>query len=88
MTTRITSRTVTFAHDFTLDEIETALPPGVYRVETEEETLDGASFIAYRRVATHIFVPGRPGISSGVQMLAIHPNGLSAALARDKARAP
>lgn len=87
MTTRVTTKTVTFRHAFSLDEIEGPLAAGTYRVETEDETLDSVSFVAYRRIATHIFVPAQKGASSGVQMWAIHPNGLAAALSRDKAAA-
>lgn len=87
MTTRVTTTTVTFRKTFELDEIEGFLPPGSYRVETEEETLDSVSFVAYRRVATHIFVPQRESPSGAMQMLAIHPNGLAAALSRDRAGA-
>jgi len=78
--------TVTFIHPFTLDEIETELPAGDYRVETEEETLDNVSFIAYRRIATYFFVPSKPGVSSTAQMWMIHPKGLERALTRDKVK--
>jgi hypothetical protein len=81
MTTRTSTKTVTFARPFLLDEVGADLPAGDYQVETEEETLDGVSFLAYRRVATHIMV--RTG--SGVQVWAIHPDGLDFALARDRA---
>lgn len=87
MTTRITTKIVTFERAFTLDEVEGLLPAGSYRVETEDETLDSASFVAYRRIATHIFVPARTGSAGGTQMWKIHPNGLSEALSRDKAAA-
>ncbi len=85
MTTRVTRRTVTFRQPFELDEIEGTLPAGAYQVETEEETLDSISFVAHRRIATHIFVPIRAGVAGAMQMMAIHPNGLAAALSRDKA---
>lgn len=85
MSMRVTARVVTFEKSFTLDEIEGALPAGSYRVETEEETLDNVSFVAYRRIATHIFVPSRKDPSGAVQMWSIHPNGLTEALARDRA---
>lgn len=87
MTTRMVTSTVTFNRPFVLDEIESELPAGDYRVETEEETLDNVSFVAYRRVATHFFVPSRPGVSSTAQMWAIHPKGLERALSRDRASA-
>lgn len=79
--------TVTFARPFVLDEIDSELPAGTYRVETEEESLDNVSFIAYRRLATHFFVPSQPGVSSTAQMWMIHPKGLERALSRDKASA-
>jgi len=85
MTTRMVTSTVVFTSPFTLDEIDQTLPPGSYRVETEEETLDNASSLAYRRVATYFFVPSRPGVSSTAQMYTIHPKGLERALSRDKA---
>lgn len=87
MTLRTTSRTVTFARAFWLDEIEYELPPGSYRVETEEETLDNVSFVAYRRVSTHIILPSAGSSSSSAQMLLIHPEGLTRALTLDRARA-
>jgi hypothetical protein len=85
MTTRMVTSTVVFGSPFTLDEIDHTLPAGSYRVETEEETLDNVSFVAYRRIATHFFVPSRPGVSSTAQMYQIHPKGLERALSRDKA---
>lgn len=85
MTIRVTTMTVTFNHPFFLDEIEGTLPAGAYRVETEEETLDSLSFVAYRRISTHIFVPVAASTDGRLQMCAIHPNGLAAALSKDKA---
>lgn len=72
---------------FRLDEVEHELPAGSYRVETEEETLDNVSFVAYRRVSTHIFLPPLLAMSDGMQMCAIHPEGLTRALTLDRARA-
>jgi hypothetical protein len=77
---------VEFAHAFHLDEIERELPAGQYTVETEEEALDSASFLAWRRVATSLFV--RPDqSSSAAQMWAIDPVSLEAALKRDRLHA-
>ena len=33
------------------------LPPGDYRVVTDEEVIEGLSFTAYHRISTEIFVP-------------------------------
>ena len=78
---------MTFSKPFLLDEVNRELPAGSYQVETEEETLDGVSFLAYRRVSTSILV--RPGPeATGTQMWSIHPDSLASALERDRETAP
>ena len=57
MTTRTTSKIVTFARPFTLKGVDRILPPGEYRVVTDEELIEELSFPVYRRMATMIFVP-------------------------------
>jgi hypothetical protein len=59
------------------------LPPAEYRVVTDEERLEELSFMAYRRVATSIFVPTPSG--SGVEMVTVNPLELEAALDQDAA---
>ena len=87
MSNRLTTRTVTFSKPFLLDEVNRELPAVSYQVETEEETLDGVSFLAYRRVSTSILV--RPGPeATGTQMWSIHPDSLASALERDRETAP
>ena len=81
MTTRTTSKTVTFAHPFLLKGIDRILPAGDYRVATDEELIEGLSFPAYRRVSTMIFVPGQN--TSSVEMVAIDPQELQAAQEQD-----
>jgi hypothetical protein len=73
---------VTFRHAFVLKGLERALPPGTYRVDVEEEPIDGLSFLAYRRLATFIRVPmaGRGGT---IENLLIDPKELDRALERD-----
>jgi len=80
VTTRTTTRTVTFKRPFSLEEIEGPLPAGAYSVETEEETLDGLSFVAYRRLSTHILIASL----DGRRMQAINPAGLERAIASDQ----
>jgi hypothetical protein len=87
LTSRVTTATVTFSRSFVLDEIDHEIPAGSYTVETEEETLDNVSFVAYRRIATRIFVPSGRGVTNAIQMWEIHPNGLAFALSQDRARA-
>ncbi len=72
MTTRSHSRTVVFHHPFELEGVDRILPPGDYRVVTDEELIEQLSFPAYRRVATMI-------------LAAIDPRDLEAAQDRDRA---
>jgi len=81
MTTRTTSKTVTFAHPFLLKGIDRILPAGDYRVATDEELIEELSFPAYRRVSTMIFVPAQS--ASSVEMVAIDPQELQAAQEQD-----
>jgi hypothetical protein len=59
------------------------LPPGEYRVVTDEELIEGLSFPVYRRVATMIFLPAESGSASTVEMVTIDPQDLQAAQERD-----
>ena len=81
---RSTEMDVTFRQAVTLSGVDRSLPPGTYRVEIEEEPIDGLSFIAYRRLATFIRVPmaGQPGT---IQNLLIDPKILDQALEQDAA---
>ena len=81
---RSTTMDITFCHAFALKGLESAVPPGTYRIDIEEEQIDGLSFLAYRRLATFIRVPvaGRSGSS---QDLLVDPKELEQALLRDAA---
>lgn len=83
MTTRSHSKSVIFNHPFELKGVDRILPPGVYRVVTDEELIEELSFPVYRRVATMIFVPAESRHASSVEMVAIDPHELQAALERD-----
>jgi hypothetical protein len=78
---RTTSKTIAFVHPFWLRGVDRELPPGDYRVVTEEELIEGLSFFAYHRLSTVIFVPAQSG--SAVEMVTIDPTDLKAALERD-----
>lgn len=85
MTVRTLTSNVTFANPFRIGDLDETLPPGTYKVETDEERLEGLSFEAYRRVQTLIHLPAksaRPGFS---RTLVIDPGALDAALSRDLA---
>ena len=71
MTIRTTSKTITFNRPFCLKGVDRWLPPGDYRVVTDEELIEGLSFPAYHRISTVIFVPAQSG--SAVEMVTIEP---------------
>ena len=66
--------------------VDRVLPPGNYRVVTDEELIEGLSFPAYHRVSTVIFVPAPSG--SAVEMVTIDPLDLEAAQEQDAANCP
>ncbi len=86
MTTRTSTKTVTFARPFVLGELDEVFPAGAHTVETDEELMHGISFVAYRRVLTtiHLHPEGHPG---RVRTLTIDPKELDAAIGRDQAAA-
>ena len=83
MTTRSHSKSIVFCHPFELKGVDRILPSGDYRVVTDEELIEELSFPVYRRVATMIFVPAESHHASSVEMVAIDPKELQAALERD-----
>jgi len=76
---RTRRETVTFAHPFTLAEVEGAQPAGAYMIETDEEAIEGLSFLAYRRIATVIFLPVPHGGAGSFQAVPVDPRLLEAA---------
>jgi hypothetical protein len=83
MATRSLCELVTFSHSFELKGVDRLLPPGDYRVVTDQELIEELSFPVYRRVATMIFVPGPTRHASSVEMVTIDPQELQAAKERD-----
>ncbi|MGZ5262015.1 MAG: hypothetical protein ACXWC0_30745 [Burkholderiales bacterium] len=81
MTTRTTSKTITFHRPFCVKGVDRLLPPANYQVATNEEVIEGLSFQVYRRISTEIFVPTQSG--SAIEMLTIDPLDLQAAKERD-----
>ncbi len=76
---------VTFRRPFALKGVGSAVPPGTYRVEAEEERVEGLSFPARRRVATFIRLPEAGHGAGSSQVLPVDPQELAKALARDAA---
>jgi hypothetical protein len=87
MTVRTSHKTVTFTRPFSLSGIDDVQSAGTYTVETGEELLPDLSFPAWRRIATLIFLPSRPGGAFVEQVVTIDPLELEAAQERDAARA-
>jgi len=82
MTIRSRRETVSFKHPFRIRGIERVLPAGAYEVVTDEETIEGLTFSAYRRIATMITVPAESG--RGVtEMLSIGSIDIASAQAVD-----
>ncbi|WP_192254365.1 hypothetical protein [Mesorhizobium silamurunense] len=86
MTTRTTPTVVRFNSAFLLPGIDTPQPPGEYRVDLDEESLEGASRTAWRRVATFIHLPAISAKGFTQQMVPIEPASLEAALDKDRRR--
>ena len=87
MNVRTNKTSVNFARPFSLNALDDAHPAGTYAVQTHEETLPGLSFLAWRRTATLIFLPSRPGGAFVEQLVEIDPLELDEAQERDAASA-
>lgn len=64
MTIRTAHRTVTFTRPFKLDGVDGMQPAGSYQVDTDEESIDSLTFIAWRRVGTTIHLPRDGAVSA------------------------
>jgi hypothetical protein len=66
-----------------LPGFEVPLPPGEYLVDHEEEPIDAGLRLAWRRVATFVYLPAISVRGIRRQMVPIDPAFLEAALERD-----
>jgi hypothetical protein len=62
-------KTVAFGQPFRLKGIARVLPPGNYQVATDEELIEGLSFLVWRRLSTTIIVPAEQ--ASSIEMVGI-----------------
>ncbi|MBZ9965678.1 hypothetical protein LB561_12165 [Mesorhizobium sp. B292B1B] len=84
MTSRTTNTVVRFKSAFSLPGFDQPQPPGEYRVDHDEEALEGTSQIAWRRVATFIHLPAITASGATQQMVPIEPALLQASLELDE----
>jgi hypothetical protein len=80
MAMRTRRKRVTFAEPFLLIAIDAVLPAGTYNIDTDEELIDGLSFLAYRRTATWIHLPAVGTKTGCSQMILVQPSELETGL--------
>lgn len=88
MTMRTRETTLVFSHPFRLGGVDRILPPGAYRVVSDDELIEGLSFPVYRRIATMIELPSNTGYASSIEMMPVDPRELQAAQEVDRATDP
>ena len=86
MPTRTTTTFVTFQAPFRLTTLDSEQPAGTYRVETEEEKLEGLSFDAFHRTSTWLHLPADPAPGVTRQSVQIDSQELARLLAADAKR--
>jgi hypothetical protein len=86
MTIRTTRKTITFRQPFYLSTTGTIQPSGTYTVDTDEELIDGLSFLAYRRVATLLRLPSTSSRGGMTEIVTVDPSELEVALKNDAQR--
>ena len=84
MTSRTTQTVVRFSSPFLLASFDAPQPAGDYRVDHDEESIDGASWQAWRRVGSFIHLPAIGARGSTHEMAPINSADLDAALERDR----
>ncbi len=84
MASRTTHTLASFPSAFLLPGLDTQQPPGTYRVDHDEESIEGVSWLAWRRVASFIHLPAVGTESAIQQMLPIDPAALDAAQEKDQ----
>lgn len=83
MTNRTSQVTVKFSHAFVLPGFERPQPPGDYRIDYDEEQIEGVSWQVWRRTGAFIHLPAIAVKGSKRQMLPVDPSDLDTALKMD-----
>ena len=84
MASRTTQTVVCFSSTFGLPDVDAPQPGGSYRVDHDKESIESVSQLAWRRVASFIYLPGIGQRGMTHQMAPINPADLDAALEKDK----
>ncbi|WP_370674096.1 hypothetical protein [Pleomorphomonas sp. PLEO] len=83
MANRTTQTIVHFMHAFLLPGFNKPLAAGDYRIDHEEESIEGLSSMAWHRIGSFIHLPAIGVESATHQMVPINPSDLNAASAKD-----
>lgn len=84
MTNRTTHTVVQFKSAFVLPGFDKPQPAGDYAVDSDEELIDAASRLVWRRTSTFIHLPAISAPASKQQMVPVDPADLDAALEHDR----
>jgi len=80
---RTSRKTFTFDRPFSLTAFDEVQPAGTYTVNVDEELIEGLSLLAYRRVATPIYLPVPRGGAGPVQAVRVDSGDLAVGLRHD-----
>ena len=83
MTNRTKETRVHFNNTFEIPGIDRPQPAGEYRVDLDEEQIEGVSWEAWRRVSTYIHLPATTTQGLIRQMVPIKQTDLDSALEKD-----
>jgi len=84
MNNRTTQTVICFSSPFLLPGFEAPQPAGDYRVDYDEEPLEGAFRLAWRRIAAFIYLPAIAMQGSAQQMVPINISDLETILEKDQ----
>lgn len=83
MASRTTQTVVSFSSTFLLPGFDAPQPAGSYRVDHDEESIEGICWLAWRRVGSFIHLPGIGVRAATHEMAPISPADLDAAIEQD-----
>ena len=84
MVSRTTRTVVCFSSTFGLPAIDGPQPAGSHRVDHDEDSIERLSQVAWRRVASFIYLPGIGRHGTTHQVTPINPVDLDAAFEKDQ----